>query len=170
MAKDVTLNGVTYNGITNVVLPQAGGGEAVFSDGGGTATSKVLLETKAAASGDSYLQFNWDASWSNYAAFTLEFENLELSVSAFCRLGINTTSTTIGNGFYINGNTKFTTKPDAELSIPLVCIAGSVYYTGAGNASNKEIGSALNMSSGYIRITPVSATFVSGTFKLYGVR
>lgn len=167
MSKNVTLNGVTYNGVTNVVLPQAGGGEAVFSDGGGAATSMVLLETKTAANGDTYLKIDWQAEWNNYATFVLAFEDLEQTPSAYMRCGINNTSTTGGKGFYINGNTKFTTKNDGRCALPLVTINGSVYFV---PDSTWQLGSALDMTSGYIRVTPVSATFVSGTFKLYGVR
>lgn len=169
MAKNVTLNGVTYNGVTNVVLPQAGGGEAVFSDSGGTATSKVLLETKTAENGDAAVVFDWDASYANYAYFIVGIENLEQSVSAYCRLGVNTTGTS-GVGFYINGSTKFVTKADAEYFVPLVTINGSVYNANNSGGNTNIIGTAMDMTNGYIRIGPVSATLVSGTFKLYGVR
>lgn len=172
MAENIILDGDVYTGIQNVVLPVDGGGTATFSEATSGAATLHLLETKTAASGDTYLRFDWQSEWSNYAAFVIGVENLEQTPSAYMRLGINTTSTVDGYGFYINGSTKFTTKSDFSVFVPLAAINGTVYFTDSAGTSTsaKQVGTVINMSSGYIRITPVSATFVSGTFKLYGLK
>lgn len=170
MGKNIILDNEVFTGVESVVLPQQGGGSATFIDSSGGASALTALETKTAQSGDTYLQFDWQSEWNNYAAYVLAVENLEQTPSAFMRLGINSTSTSSGNGFYINGATKFTTKADFRLSIPIITINGAVYYTDDSAASTKQIGSALDMTSGYIRITPVSAQFVSGKFTLYGLK
>lgn len=170
MGKNIILDNEVFTGVESVVLPQQGGGSATFVDPSGGTSALTILETKTAQSGDTYLQFDWQSEWNSYTAFLLDVENLEQAPSAFMRLGINNTNTSSGNGFYINGNTKFTTKADFRLSIPLITINGAAYYTDSGSTSTKQIGSALDMTNGYIRITPVSAQFVSGKFTLYGLK
>lgn len=170
MGKNIILDNEVFTGVESVVLPQQGGGSATFIDSSGGASALTALETKTAQSGDTYLQFDWQSEWNNYAAYVLAVENLEQTPSAFMRLGINNTSTSSGNGFYINGNTKFTTKADCRLFIPIITIDGAVYFTQQGGTSTSQIESSLDMTNGYIRITPISAQFVSGKFTLYGLK
>lgn len=170
MGKNIILDNEVFTGVESVVLPQQGGGSATFVDPSGGTSMLTVLETKTAQSGDTYLQFDWQSEWNSYTAFVLDVENLEQTPSAFMKLGINTTTTTAESGFYINGNTKFTTKADCRLFIPIITINGVAYYTDNVGASAKQIESALNMTSGYIRIIPISAQFVSGKFTLYGLK
>lgn len=166
MGKNIILDNEVFTGVESVVLPQQGGGSATFVDQSGGTSALTVLETKTAQSGDTHLQFDWQSEWSNYTAFLMDVESLEQTPSAYMRLGINTTSTTASPGIYINGSSKFTTKPDFRLVVPIFTIGGNVYYMG----DRFEPGSPLDMTNGFIRITPVSAQFVSGKFTLYGLK
>lgn len=169
MGKNIILDNEVFTGVESVVLPQQGGGVATFVDPSGGTSALTVLETKTAQSGDTELRFNWQSEWNSYTAFLLDVENLEQTPSAYMRLGINNTSTS-GMGFYINGTTKFTTKADCRIFVPIITIGGAAYYTNNGGASVNQLDAALDMSAGYIRIAPVSAQFVSGKFTLYGLK